>query len=578
MHNPFGRLQRKVLLVILTLVVVPMLLAGAFAAEWVSSYFEKRLEQWIKDAARVDYTWLKAYQNDATMLGGILGDEPDFLPQLDRGDAPDLDTRLRRIAAELGIAFIQVYTLQHGLLFSSTPIRIAPLWEHGQTQAVVKVLERRRGRLAVIGITPVPKQAPRYYLVLGSLLNQDFIDELSQLTGLKTRLYYREGRHYLDVFSKPNRVYELRNLPRGAMRQLEHDKKPYYEVQAEGGKFRGLYTPIVDSTGRVEAIMFSGLERSGMVEVLTNRVVLFVAISFLGVVLGGLTGLFISRLVLRPIEHLRNGVLQLARQDFNAAVPISSNDELGDLAQAFNAMAARLRSARDEQQQRFQQDKLAALGKLSAALAHEIRNPVAVINTACTLLEKPDQPEEKRRELVRMMREESRRVGNLVGDFLQYSRPRAPEPALIDPTAPLERALAGALAGRDDVEVVRDYAHGEARARVDASHMQQVWTNLFTNAIEALGPRRGHLYLQTELDGDEVLVSVEDSGPGIDAAILPRLFEPFFTTKPQGTGLGLSIARALAEVNGGRLELLPSEHGGARLGVRLPAQTAEVLA
>jgi signal transduction histidine kinase len=566
-----NRLQRKVLIVILTIVVVPMLVAGAFAAAWVSSYFEKRLEQWIVEAARVDQTWLKAYQNDAVMLGGVLSDEREFVARLDRGESVSIDPPLRRIAQELGITFIQVYTPQQSLIFSTHKAGQSS-WEPGQTHAVLKVVEKNKSQLAAVGITPIPRSGtPRYYLVLGSLINQDFADELSQLTGLTTRLYYREGKNYLDAFSNPTRVVSLTHLPKDILKRLQQEKKPYYNLKAENGRFRGLYAPIIDSQGRVEAIMFSGLERRGFEEILTNRGVMFLAISLLGIALGGLMGLLLSRFVVRPIEHLRNGVMQLAGQNFNAIVPITSDDELGDLAKAFNAMAIRLREARDEQQQRFQKDKLSALGEVSAALAHEIRNPIGVINTASALLDKPEQTPEKRSELLRMIREESMRVSHLVQDFLQLSRHRQPAFSEIDPVTPMERALATTLAGKNNLRVIKRLEHGQAHIQADAGLLQQAWTNLFTNALEAMGPQEGQLTLESAAARDQVMLSVEDSGPGIDATVMPRLFEPFFTTKEQGTGLGLSIAHALVEANGGALEaLVPVKKSGAKFVMRFP--------
>ena len=566
-----NRLQRKVMIVVLTIVVVPMLLAGGVAAAWVSSYFEQRLEQWIVEAARVDETWLRAYQNDAIMLGNVLAEQAAFLSALDEDRSIAMEPSVRRIADELGVNFLQVYSPDRKLIYSSTPLRGPSLWEPGQTQAVLKVSDKRKTVLAAVGITAIPRGAPaRYYLVMGSLLDQDFISELSQLTGLKTRLYYREGRNYFDIFSTPGQVQSLKGLPKEALKRLQRDKKPFYDVRAEDGRFRGQYTPVVNAQGHVEAIMFSGLERRGVDELLTNRAVLFVAISLLGISLGSGVGLLISRLVVRPVEHLRDAVLQLSGQNFDANVPVLSDDELGDLAKAFNAMAVRLRQARDEQRQTYQKDKLIALGELSAALAHEIRNPLGVINTAAALLEKPEQPEPKRRELLRMVREESRRVSNLVQDFLQFSRNRPPAFAVIDPTQSLQRALAARLAGDPPVQVVTDFAHGDASIEADAALLEQAWANLLTNAVEAMGAAGGTLYLSSRRDGAHVGVFIEDTGPGIDAQVMPRLFEPFFTTKPQGTGLGLSIAHTLVAANGGTLSVLPPGKRGARFAMRFP--------
>ncbi len=566
-----GRLQRKIVQVITIIVVAPMLVAGWLASAWVSRSFEQRLEQWISDAARANQNWLKAYQNDAVMLGRVLADDPEYLASLDDLTADELPSPIKRITQELGIHLIQVYGPDRRLIYSSIPLQMPALWEPGQTEAVLKVIRRNNSMLAAVGITALPRNGPvKYYLVLGSLIGEDFAKELSQLTGLKTRIYHREGKNYFDVFSKPDEVMTLRHLPREVVASLESDKKTYYSTEAEHGEFRGLYTPLVDSTGRVEAILFSGLERRGMQEVLTNRIALFALISLLGIVIAIATGLLLSRLVVRPLEYLRKGALELAGQNFNASVPITSDDELGDLAKTFNAMAARLREARDEQQQRFQTDKLAAMGELSAALAHEIRNPIGVISTSAALLEKPDYDPARRAELTRMIREESARVSNLVQDFLQLSRYRRPTFASIDPVAPLEGAVTLALAGREHVRIERRYAHEQARIQADSGLLQQAWGNVLTNSLQAMEGREAALILSTRVANGQVQVALEDSGPGIPAEIMPRLFEPFFTTKENGTGLGLSIAFALVSANGGRLEAAAPEQGGARFVMTFP--------
>jgi signal transduction histidine kinase len=575
---PLNRLQRKVVNTILVMVVVPMLVAGMLASEWVSSSFEARLQQWIEDSAPAAETWLRTYQNHAVMLGRVLADDPDFVAELDRGGHMGaMKQPVARIAKELNVSIMQVYSAQQILLYTSTPIRMNLLWELGQTQAVMKAVQQKKNLLAAVGITPVPREGtPRYYLVLGGLLNYDFIKELNELTGLKVRIYYREGTRFFDVFTHPGQVTELKDLSKEAMRRMVKEKKIYYSQSAEGNHFRGVYTPVVESEGRVEAILFSGLERRGFEELLTNRLLLFVAITLLGVAISAAVGIFLSRLVVRPVELLRNGVMQLSAQNFSAAVPVTSDDEVGDLAKAFNAMAVRLRDARDEQQQRYQKDKLVALGELSAALAHEIRNPIGVINASAALLDKPDQAPEKKAELMRMIREESARVSNLVQDFLQISRYRKPKFALIDPAAPMERALATALAGRENVQIEKSLQHNDVHILADPGLLQQAWGNIFTNAIQAMGENGGLLRIETRVEHGMVSLAVEDSGPGIPPEIMPRLFEPFFTTKDQGTGLGLSIANSLTDANGGRLEVQTPEHGGARFAMWFPVQEERV--
>ena len=109
-----------------------------------------------------------------------------------------------------------------------------------------------------------------------------------------------------------------------------------------------------------------------------------------------------------------------------------------------------------------------------------------------------------------------------------------------------------------------------ANIRADAGLLQQAWGNLCTNALQAMGSGGGALWLSARVENGFACLTLEDSGPGVPAEIMPRLFEPFFTTKEGGTGLGLSIAYTLVEANGGRLEALPPSSRGARFVMRFP--------
>ena len=570
MQLPLNRLQRKVLAVILTIVVVPMLGAGVIAARWVSSHFEHRLEQWIVEAARVDRIWLKGYQNDALMLGRGLAANTHYTQALAHG-RPIPPASWRRISRSLGLRLIQVYGPDGRLLYSSSSLRIVGYWNPAQPQAVLRVVDHRHDILAAVGVTAITlAHRGVYHILFGGLLNRRFIKELSQITGLDTKLYYRAGgTRYLDVLSRPKHIIALTGLSSRTMHRLL-SRRSDYDVHADTGRFRGLYTPIADSSGHVEALVFNGLKRGGLDAFITNRGALFLAISLVGILIGGLTGFFLSRIIIRPVEDLRNAVMSLAGQDFDAKVPADTNDELGDLGRAFNTMAMRLREARDAEQRRFRQDKLVALGELSAALAHEIRNPIGVISAAATLLDKPGQDPAKQAELKRMIREESARVAALTGDFLKLSRNRPPAAGVLDPSVPLKRALAGVLAVHPKLQITETLLHGSARIWGDGELLQQAFTNLLTNAAEAFSGQAGHVILSSTVENEHMTLAIEDDGPGIDAAIMPRLFEPFFTTKTQGTGLGLSIAAALVEANGGTLMAEARKPIGARFVMRFP--------
>lgn len=565
-----GRLQKKIVVIILAIVVVPMLVAGGFTAAWVSSSFEQRIQAWVSEAVRSGQQWLEANQNDALLLGRILADDPRFVASLQRDPRrPAFPGNVQKIANELGISVVRVYSSGQRLLYSASDMAMDAHWEPGQTQAVFRV-GGAQSQLAAVGIVPVPNAAkPRFYLVLGSLLDDSFISDLSHLTGLKTRLYYREQNRFVDIFNTGGTPIRLQLNSPDELRQLVDRQQPFYSTHAESGRYRGLYLPIADSQGHVEAILFGGIARVGAQELLTNSALMFAVILALGLVIGTLTGWLLARYLVRPITLLRDGVLQVAGKNYEVAVQVYSDDELGDLAQAFNAMAASIRQARDEDQLHFQTDKLAALGELSASLAHEIRNPIGVINTAAAMLQRSDD-EERRQQLLAMVQSESQRISELVGEFLQLSRHRTPQRQSIDAALPLHQALEAQLAGRADVQVIDNSAAASYIIDADTGLLRQAWGNIIHNALQAMGEEGGTLKVNVYRNGSSVMVSLQDSGPGIAPEVLPRLFEPFFTTKERGTGLGLSIAYSLVEANHGRLELIPSDGAGACLAMRFP--------
>ncbi|EXJ16565.1 sensor histidine kinase [Imhoffiella purpurea] len=567
-----NRLQRKVLLIIVAIVLAPMVVTGGLSASWISARMEASIEQWIREAARLDQTAIEGLHHNARLLADVLDETGRGRIDLTPGRSP-IPKRLEPLAEELRINLVQVYGEAGELLYSSRPARLATSWKPGQDSAVVKVTQGSENRLAAITIVRIPKDAERHLrLVLGTLFDKALLDRLGAMSGLKTRLFYPRQGDFAKAFSQDDQRLQL---PAAGLERLAL-KQDFYSREAEGGAYSGLYTPLVDATGRVEAVLFTGLAHGhGGGELLTDQGTLILVVVLAGSLLALGTGLLLSRLVVRPVESLHQGVMRLAAQDFRAQIPVRSHDELGELARAFNAMAVSLREARDAQRRELQRDKIAALGELSLAMAHEIRTPIGVVSTASRLLETSRDPE-RTSELRRMIREESQRIDRLLNDFQQLARHGHPDPRPLDPTAPLEQAVAVCLAGREDVRVGRDYRHGGARILADAELLRQAWTNLIRNAIQAMGEDGGELTLESWLDPEGIGVSLRDSGPGVPVEIMTRLFEPFFTTKPQGSGLGLTLANTLVEANGARLELVPDGGRGACFAMRFqPASDPE---
>jgi signal transduction histidine kinase len=207
------------------------------------------------------------------------------------------------------------------------------------------------------------------------------------------------------------------------------------------------------------------------------------------------------------------------------------------------------------------EEKLAAVGRLASGVAHEIRNPVAMISSSLATAIYPGTEEGEREEMFAIAARESKRLEALTADFLTYARPSPlrRSPVLMNDQLSYIAAVTRAHASSRDVTIVSELEDA-LPADIDAPQMEGALLNLVLNAIDAT-PSGGTIKLNASLAGNVLSIDVENSGPAIPEANLPRIFEPFFTTKAAGTGLGLAIARSAAIAHGGDLHLSQNRDG-----------------
>ncbi|MDI6746624.1 MAG: ATP-binding protein [Rhodocyclaceae bacterium] len=215
------------------------------------------------------------------------------------------------------------------------------------------------------------------------------------------------------------------------------------------------------------------------------------------------------------------------------------------------------------QQQKAQQMKLAALGRLTANLAHEIRNPLAAISHAAELLaeEPPDKGTER---LTRIIGDNTQRLNRLVAETMELGRRDRVNPELIDVASFIDQQLEElALQDPGCVARIRVELPDKFSLCFDRGHLHRVLSNLLSNALRYASNAPGAVRIQGEQGkfANRFSLHVINDGPGIDEAARSQIFEPFFTTSVAGTGLGLYIARELCEANGARLSLLENSPG-----------------
>lgn len=294
----------------------------------------------------------------------------------------------------------------------------------------------------------------------------------------------------------------------------------------------------------------------------------------MGLLLGPALLFAVRRRVWRPLRDLETGLAQVADGDLSVRVPVRGADELGQLAEHFNAMTRVLRDRAQEQ------GRFAAAGELLAGVAHEVNNPLmAIAAHAENRLADPSLGEEQRAEMTQILRQ-ARRAGKLLRGLLRFVHATEPEVTRVN----LNDVVRGALDlvsyrfGVDEITVGGRLDPRLPAVEGDAIKLEQVVVNLLANAIDALRritpPRQ--LTVDTWVQDTRVSVAIGDNGKGVPPEFAPRLFRPFATTKGrQGTGLGLYISRQIAREAGGDLVLsaapAPVPAAGARFVLSLPA-------
>ena len=255
--------------------------------------------------------------------------------------------------------------------------------------------------------------------------------------------------------------------------------------------------------------------------------------------------------------------------------PVAVPDLLLTVEQALRQVRL-LEEKRDLARRANVAEKLAAVGTLTAGLSHEVRNPLNAATLQLAVLERriARVGEPERAALLQplaLVRDEIRRLGHLLDDFLAFARPHEPsrEPVDLKQLVGDVVQLVTPAADEKSVELQTEFTDGASTVDGDQKQLKQVLLNLILNAIEA-APRDGHVRVSLTRTNDQVSVVVDDDGPGIADELRDRVVEPFFTTKDAGSGLGLPIVYQLVGAHGGRVGLSRGALGGAEVTVRLP--------
>ncbi|MGL1833558.1 sensor histidine kinase [Rhodocyclaceae bacterium SMB388] len=369
------------------------------------------------------------------------------------------------------------------------------------------------------------------------------------------------------------------------------------------------YEPIEDGRGERIGMLYVGFLEAPLRTAMHGAMIALFALFVLISVFGTILSLRWARSVFLPIERMNDVIQRIERGDADARVgPVASRDELGRLAGEFDALLDSLAARREElqrwadeldrkvaertaeleqanetlrraQQQLVMSEKLAAIGELTAGVAHEVNNPVAVIQGNLDVLRDVLGPAaEPVRDEIRLIHEQVDRIRLIVAKLLQFARPGdfAGYTEAVDVDAVVQDCvlLTRHTLDKNAIGVVTRFDSG-TRVEINRGELQQVLINLIVNAAHAM-PDGGRLSLSTEDwrddDGDVlgVVLKVGDTGHGIAPEHLATIFDPFFTTKKEsGTGLGLSVTYTIVERYGGRITVSSTPGEGTEFQVCL---------
>jgi signal transduction histidine kinase len=299
--------------------------------------------------------------------------------------------------------------------------------------------------------------------------------------------------------------------------------------------------------------------------------------------------LLTHRHIVQPLKRLENVASRVrSTKDYSLRADHSSKDEIGRVTAAFNDMLAELAAARArETAERVafaQATRLTTMGEMAASIAHEVNQPLAAIvanaNAGLRWLANAAPDLSKVQAVLQRVVRDGHRASEVVGSVramvkrdVQQKVPLQVNKLVEDVVGLLQTDIQS-----EQISLVLELSSGPVSVLADRVQLQQVILNLITNAIEAMRaaaeePRS--LRIGTKHgESDSLLISVEDSGAGIDATDRDRIFEPFFTTKPRGMGLGLSICRSIIEAHGGRLWAAPGQLRGTVFQFSLPVYSA----
>ncbi|WP_219094572.1 ATP-binding protein [Pseudomonas sp. UMAB-40] len=560
-------LQRKLVLAFWLVSVIPTMIAAELAATTLSQIFDSNVRIWLQESTQIVEDEITEIRRDNARAAQL------FLrytrPPTDRLSSKH-DKLTSDIADSMGIDVVAlVRNSDHKVVFSTAADDIVRQIST-ESKALLQTLQV--GGIptgTVVSTFETDQDGVDYKLVIATYLDSSFLTSVADVHSLDLRLYLAKADDFSEIFSTQRFEDHPAAVPEKIEQTLRNTKQP---IEQFTNRYSGIYRPILNESGELQGVIFSGLLRHTSLVGLVNQSNLFILIFLLSSAASLAVGWIVSQRLTKPLRGLSKGVQAVIAGDYRQRLAVTGGDELAELSSTFNHMSERLGELQHLESQLRRRDRLHALGEVAMGLAHEIRNPLGIIKTATQLLHRrADLPETDKRHLEYVVSEVSR-INDLITDFLDFAKPSAPMRST-QAARPLVDDLIGFCApelASHNIDVhIDDQAPG-ATLHVDARQLKQAGLNLIVNAIDAM-PDGGRLTVAISSESPYTVISISDTGQGIEPDMLERIFTPFVTTKASGTGLGLAKVFSIMESHDGRIECVSEKDAGTTFSLYIPA-------